>query len=79
MFVLYKYLFQLQAGSILNRSAGKKLSEPGRHKDRSYKFFIRKFRIPSILNTDRTGRFALHVQTRVGSESSIHHRSSLTG
>ena len=53
-------LNQLQTGSILERSAGKKQS-PGRYEDRSYNFFIRKFWILSILNTDRSGLFALHI------------------
>ena len=57
----YKYLFQLRAGSILKRSADKNLSETGRYQDRSHKFFIRKFWVLSILNTDRSGRFALHI------------------
>ena len=35
----YKYLIQLQTGSILKRSAGKKQSEPGRYKDRLHTFF----------------------------------------
>ena len=54
-------------GSIPKRSAGKKLSEQGRYKDRSHNFFMRKFQIVSILNTDRSGMFALHkfVQRRV--------------
>jgi len=61
----YKYLIQLQAGSILKLSAHKKLSEPGQYKDRSHKFFIWKFWILSILNTDRSGKFALHIKTLV--------------
>ena len=52
----YKYLSQLQTGSILKRSAGKKLSEPGRYKVHSHNFFIRKFWILSILNTHRSCR-----------------------
>jgi len=51
----YKYLFQLQAGSILKCSADKnwELSEPGQYKDCSHKFFIWKFWILSILNKVR--------------------------
>ena len=55
----YKYLIQLQTGSILKRSAGKEQSEPGRYIDSLLNFFIRKFWILSILNTDRSGMFAL--------------------
>ena len=58
MFVLYKYLCQLQTRSTLKCSVSKKLSEPGRYKDRSRKFFIRNFWIFSILlNTHRSGMF----------------------
>ena len=57
MFMLL-FLFHLQAGSILKRSPDKnELSEPGRYKDRSHIFFIRKFWILPILNNDRSGKF----------------------
>ena len=41
----YKYLIQLQTGSILKRSDGKKQSEAGQYKDRSRNFFLDSFSI----------------------------------
>ena len=64
---IYKQKHSLTDGSIPKRSASKKLSEPGRYKDRSHNFFMQKFWIVSILNTDKSGMLALHklVQRRV--------------
>ena len=61
----YKYLSQLQTESILKRSAGKRLSEPGRYKAHSHNFLIiRKFWILSILNTDRSCKNVCFKYTR---------------
>ena len=48
--------------SVTNRNdSRKKQSEPGRYKDRLHNFCIRKFFILSILSTDRSGMFTLHI------------------
>ena len=64
LFVLLQYLIQLQTGSSLKSSAGKKKSEPGRYKDRSHSFFIRKFWTLSISNQTQIRNVCFTYMTR---------------